>query len=87
MKMFFERNGLLLGSYLVLAVGFWILVLIVLPQLAMLDISFRHNLPPSLAGTERDVYTLANYQHMLFGNPGNPDRLSVLGYQNRDADQ
>ncbi|MGI9437466.1 MAG: ABC transporter permease [Geminicoccaceae bacterium] len=81
MRAFFERNGPLLGACLVFAVGFWILVLIVLPQLAMLDISFRHNLPPSLVGSERDVYTLSNYQHMLFGNPGNPDRLSVLGYQ------
>ncbi|MDH3660134.1 MAG: ABC transporter permease [Alphaproteobacteria bacterium] len=81
MSAFFERNGPLLGSYLIVAVGFWILVLILLPQLAMLDISFRYNLPPSLVGSERDVYTLSNYQHMLFGNPGNPDRLAILGYQ------
>ncbi len=81
MRAFFERNGPLLGGYLFLAVGFWILVLIVLPQLAMLDISFRHNLPPNLVGSEQDVYTVSNYQHFLFGNPGNPDRLAFLGYQ------
>ena len=52
MSAFFERNGPLLGAYLVAAVGFWILVLIVLPQFAMLDISFRHNLPPALVGSE-----------------------------------
>lgn len=81
MSGFFERNGPILGSYLILAVGFWILVLILLPQLAMLDISFRNNLPPALVGSEQDVYTLLNYQHMLQGNPGNPDRLSIFGYQ------
>ena len=81
MRAFFEKNGPLLGSYLVLAVGFWILVLIVLPQLAMLDISFRYNLPPNLVGTERDVYNLSNYQHLMFGNVGNPDRLAIFGYQ------
>ena len=81
MRAFIERHGLLLSAYLILAVGFWILVLIILPQLAMFDISFRHNLPPGLVGSERDVYTLVNYNHLLFGNPGNPDRLSILGYR------
>ncbi len=81
MSAFFEKNGPLLGAYLILAVGFWILVLIVLPQLSMLDISFRHNLPPALVGSERDVYTLDNYRHLLMGNPGNPDRLSIFGYE------
>lgn len=78
---FFERNGGLLGAYLLLAVGFWILILIILPQLAMLDISFRYNLPPADVGTAKDVYNLSNYQHLLFGNEGNPDRLSMFGYQ------
>ncbi|MBC6405537.1 MAG: ABC transporter permease [Rhodospirillales bacterium] len=77
---FFERNGLLLGLYLLFGVGFWILVLIVLPQLAMLDLSFRHNLPPSLVGGPDDVYTLENYRHFLVGNPGNPDRLFLFGW-------
>ncbi|MGI9491321.1 MAG: ABC transporter permease [Geminicoccaceae bacterium] len=81
MSAFFEKNGPLLGAYLILAVGFWILVLVILPQLAMLDISFRHNLPPALQGSGQDVYNLSNYQHFLFGNPGNPDRLAVLGYE------
>ena len=78
---FFERNGGLLGAYLLLAVGFWILILIVLPQLAMLDISFRYNLPPADVGTAKDVYNLSNYQHLLFGNEGNPDRFALFGYQ------
>lgn len=78
---FFERNGLLLGIYLLMGVGFWIFVLILLPQLAMLDLSFRHNLPPSLVGSDQDVYTLDNYRHFLVGNPGNPDRLSIFGWE------
>ncbi len=78
---FFERNGVLLGIYLLMAVGFWIMVLIVLPQLAMLDLSFRFNLPPALVGSEQDVYTISNYRHFLVGNPGNPDRLDLFGWQ------
>jgi len=78
---FFERNGALLGSYLILAVGFWVLILIVLPQLAMLDISFRFNLPPADVGSDKDVYTLSNYRHLMFGNEGNPDRFSLFGMQ------
>ncbi len=81
MKGFFERNGPLLGGYLVIAVGFWVLVLIILPQLAMLDISFRNNLPPALVGSEQDIYTLSNYEHFLKGNPGNPDRLALFGIE------
>lgn len=78
---FFERNGGLLGAYLLLAVGFWILVLIVLPQLAMLDISFRYNLAPADVGGDKDVYNFSHYRHLMFGNEGNPDRLALLGLQ------
>ncbi len=80
-KEFFNRNGPLLGTYLLLAVAFWIIILIVLPQLSMLDYSFRFNLPPSAQGGEKDVYTMSNYQHFFNGSEGNPERLSIFGYQ------
>ena len=41
---------------------FWIFVLILLPQLLMVDFSFRHNLPPPEYGGPNDVYTLEHYQ-------------------------
>ncbi|WP_038360933.1 ABC transporter permease [Bosea sp. 117] len=65
---FFQRNGLAVGIYLVVAVGFWAFFVIVLPQLAMVDMSFRPKLPPAQMGGPKDVYTLENYRYFLFGS-------------------
>lgn len=65
---FFQRNGLTIGLYLVVAVGFWAFFIILLPQLAMVDMSFRPKLPPSQMGGPKDVYTLENYRYFLFGS-------------------
>ncbi|WP_421699206.1 ABC transporter permease [Ancylobacter sp.] len=65
---FFQRNGLAVGLYLVLAVGFWAFFIILLPQLAMVDMSFRPKLPPAQMGGPKDLYTLENYRYFLFGS-------------------
>ncbi|MBS9477620.1 ABC transporter permease [Ancylobacter radicis] len=65
---FFQRNGLAVGLYLVIAVGFWAFFVIVLPQLAMVEMSFRPKLPPSQMGGPKDIYTLENYRYFLFGS-------------------
>lgn len=65
---FFRNNGVAMGSLLIGLVGFWLIFLIILPQLSMLDYSFRFNLPPSEQGGPKDVYTLSNYQHLLYGS-------------------
>ena len=65
---FFARNGAAVSAYLIAAVGFWVLALIVLPQLYMFDYSFHFKLPPAQRGGPRDVYTLANYRYFLFGS-------------------
>lgn len=65
---FFQRNGLIIGLYLVLAVGFWAFFIIVLPQLAMVEMSFRPKLPPAQMGGPKDLYTLENYRYFLFGS-------------------
>ncbi len=75
---FFNRNGLVLSLFLLMAICFWILMLIVLPQLFMLDFSFRFNLPPARIGGPDDVYTLSNYHFFLFGSPGSPDTFNVI---------
>ncbi|MCY4034144.1 MAG: ABC transporter permease [Hyphomicrobiales bacterium] len=75
---FIRRNGVTISVYLFTAVIFWIAVLIILPQLYMLDFSFRFNLPPSKIGTEEDVRTLKNYQYLLFGAEGNPNAFNWL---------
>jgi len=65
---FFRNNGALMGSILIGLVAFWLIVLVILPQISMLDYSFRFNLPPAEQGGPKDVYTLSNYQHLLYGS-------------------
>ncbi|WP_138935684.1 ABC transporter permease [Roseovarius arcticus] len=67
---FFKRNGILMGGLMLGLVLFWTIGLIILPQLSMLDFSFRPNLPPPEMGGPRDVYTLENYRHLVFGPEG-----------------
>ena len=67
---FFRTNGTVMGTVMLTLVGFWIVVLIVLPQLSMLDFSFRYNLPPADQGGPKDVLTLDNYRHLVFGAEG-----------------
>ncbi len=68
----------MMATYLIVAVSFWILILIVLPQIAMVDFSLRFDLPPSKQGGPEDVYTLANYKFFLFGHPGNIDGYNAV---------
>ncbi len=77
-RQFFLKNGVALSIFFLAAVSVWILFLIVLPQLFMLDFSFRFNLPPSKIGTAEDYWTIANYQYLVFGSPGNPDPFNVV---------
>jgi spermidine/putrescine transport system permease protein len=69
----YHRNGAGMATFMLVGVAFWIVVLIVMPQLAMLDFSLRLDLPPARIGGPEDVYTLDNYKFFLFGHPGNPD--------------
>ena len=78
MTAFFQRNGVVISTYLILAVVFWVVIMIVLPQAYMLDFSFRHNLPPAKIGGPEDVYTLDNYRYLLFGSPTSPDAFNYL---------
>ncbi|MCL6608291.1 MAG: ABC transporter permease [Geminicoccaceae bacterium] len=58
-----------LGGGLVLATALlWALLLIVLPQLLMVELSFRPNLPAAARGGPEDVLSLANYA-ALWANP------------------
>ena len=77
-RQFMSRNGSALGLFLLLAVGFWIFVMILLPQAFMLDFSFRFNLAPADIGGPNDVYTLKNYKYLLFGSPGSDQMLNWL---------
>ena len=65
---FFARNGAPVAIFLIVAVGFWMLFLIVYPQLYMIDYSFHPKLPPAKRGGPDDIYTLENYRYFLYGS-------------------
>ena len=54
--------------FILLTVGSWLIFMILLPQLIMLDYSFRPLLPLRKIGGPEDVYTLKNYI-VLFMTP------------------
>jgi len=54
--------------FILVTVGGWLLFMILLPQLIMLDFSFRPLLPLRKIGGPEDVYTLKNYI-VLFSTP------------------
>ncbi len=57
----FRRLGKPLGLTVIAIAMIWVVVLVILPQLMMVDLSFRPNLPPSLRGGAEDIYTAQNY--------------------------
>ena len=78
---FFRRNGFGLSLFMLGAVFFWIVVMIVLPQLLMLDFSFRfnwHHMAPAKMGGPEDVYTLTHYKFLVYGSPNNPDPFNIV---------
>ena len=68
MSAFIKKNGPLISTYFIIAIVFWLVFLIIIPQLYMLDLSFRPNLPPLLRGGPDDVHTLVHYKHFIFGS-------------------
>jgi len=62
-----QRYGIGLTGAILLVTLFWVIVMVLGPQLLMIDYSFRPNLPLNQRGGPEDVYTLANYA-TLFGN-------------------
>jgi spermidine/putrescine transport system permease protein len=65
---FFQRNGTPIAIFLIAAATFWALILIVFPQLYMVDYSFHPKLPQIKRGGPEDIYTLENYRYFLFGS-------------------
>lgn len=83
-KEFFLRNGTALALYLLISVACWMLLMIILPQVFMLDFSFRTNVPPPQWGTEAHGYTIEHYRYMIYGSAQSTDSynfvdLSVFG--------
>ncbi|TBR43860.1 ABC transporter permease [Marinomonas agarivorans] len=61
------RFGSSLSVGIIAIIGIWLIGMVILPQLIMVDYSFRPNLLPSEIGTDKDTYSLNNYE-TLFGN-------------------
>lgn len=67
MKSVLARLGPIVGSLVIATTLLWAVMLIVLPQLMMIDMSLRPNLPLSLRGGDEDVRSLAHYE-VLWSN-------------------
>lgn len=82
---YFVKNGKALGIGLLVAVLFWIVILVIMPQMFMVDFSFRANVVDARQwGTDAHYYTLENYKYMLYGSANaageyNTVDLSVFG--------
>jgi len=71
------RYGTGVAAFIGITVFIWVVFLIILPQISMLDFSFRHNLPRPELGGPNDVYTLENYRYFLFGSTGTLNTLDI----------
>lgn len=60
-KQLSDRFGPLVTLAILLTMLLWLVLLVILPQILMIDYSFRPNLPPSQLGGVDDQYTLSNY--------------------------
>ena len=78
MDSFYKKNGPVIATFFLVAIIFWLVFLIVIPQLYMLDLSFRPNLPPLLRGGADDVYTLSHYKHFLYGSETSKDAYNFV---------
>ena len=78
MNSFYKKNGPVIATFFLVAIIFWLVFLIVIPQLYMLDLSFRPNLPPLLRGGANDVYTLSHYKHFLYGSETSKDAYNFV---------
>ena len=78
MNSFYKKNGPVIATFFLVAIIFWLVFLIVIPQLYMLDLSFRPNLPPLLRGGADDLYTLSHYKHFLYGSETSKDAYNFV---------
>jgi len=70
-----RRYGATLTGAFVLLTVFWLMVLVILPNITLFESSFRYYLPVVEVGGPKDVYTLSNYQKFI----NNPVDTSIFG--------
>lgn len=64
MSSLFNRFGTGLGGLFLVFVLLWLLVLVLAPNLFMIDFAFRANLPPADIGGAQDSYTVGNFLYL-----------------------
>jgi spermidine/putrescine transport system permease protein len=69
MRELVRRYGVPLSTAILLLVGFWLVMLVVLPNLSLLNVSFRPYLRVDQLGGPEDHYTLRNYVTFVSGDP------------------
>ena len=62
-----RRYGIGLAVIICLLVAFWLLMLVIVPNLTLLEASFRPYLPVTEIGGPKDSYTLSNYMKVFDG--------------------
>jgi spermidine/putrescine transport system permease protein len=75
MKDLLRRYGSTLTGLFILLTGFWLLALVILPNVSLFEQSFRPYLPAVEVGGERDVYSFDNYAKFV----ANPIETTFLG--------
>ena len=70
-----RRYGTGLTAAFVLLTAFWLLILLILPNLTMFESSFRPYLPVTEIGGPKDIYSLQNYTSIF----ENPVEVSLFG--------
>ena len=73
----FRRYGKTLTGAFVFLTAFWLLALVILPNITLFEASFRPYLPVVDIGGPKDVYSLDNYGKFL----KNPVPASFFGYE------
>jgi spermidine/putrescine transport system permease protein len=76
MSQLLRRYGTGLTAAFILLTAFWLLMLVILPNVALFEASFRPYLPVTEVGGPRDVYSLNNYAKFL----SNPVPASYFGF-------
>ncbi|WP_299376550.1 ABC transporter permease [uncultured Kiloniella sp.] len=74
---FVKKNGVLVSTYLLGAVFIWVGLMIIAPQLYMVDFSFRDG----AIGGNPDAYTLKNYSYLIFGRDSDENLFNILHLQ------
>jgi spermidine/putrescine transport system permease protein len=69
MRELVRRYGVPVSAAILLLVGFWLVMLVVLPNLSLLNVSFRPYLRVDQLGGIDDHYTLKNYITFVSGDP------------------